>query len=148
MQFWFVTVPKYSYFASSLKDLVAISKFWFCPELWWWDTTIYLVFSVFNSRQTSLLASNRASVFFFIVFMFLPHTTSSSHDSSVSIALGYGLDNWGTRVWFLEGAGNFSLHHHVQNGSGAHPDSYPVGTRGSFLGGKVARAWSWPLTPI
>jgi len=23
--------------------------------------------------------------------------------------------------------------------------SYPTGTRGSFLGSKVSRAWSWPL---
>jgi hypothetical protein len=33
-------------------------------------------------------------------------------------------------------AGNFSLHHRVQTGSGAHPASYPVGTRGSSLGVK------------
>jgi hypothetical protein len=59
-----------------------------------------------------------------------------SRDSSVSIALGYRLDNWGSRVQFPVGAGNFSLHHRVQNGSGAHPASYPVGTRGSFLGVK------------
>jgi hypothetical protein len=37
------------------------------------------------------------------------------------------------------GAGNFSLHHHIQNGSGAHPASYPMGTRGSFPGGKSGR---------
>jgi len=36
----------------------------------------------------------------------------------------------------------------VQNGSGAHPASYPMGSRGSFFGGKVARAWNWPLTSI
>jgi hypothetical protein len=41
--------------------------------------------------------------------------------------------------------GNFSLHHRVHNGSGAHPASYPMGTRGSFPGGKAAGAWSWPL---
>jgi hypothetical protein len=35
---------------------------------------------------------------------------------------------------------NFSLHHRVQNSSGAHPASYPMGTRGSFPGGKAARA--------
>jgi len=28
----------------------------------------------------------------------------------------------------------------VQNGSGAHPASYPKGTEGSFPGGKVAEA--------
>jgi hypothetical protein len=32
--------------------------------------------------------------------------------------------------------------------SGSHPASYPVVTGGSSLGGKVAAAWSWPLTSI
>jgi hypothetical protein len=63
-----------------------------------------------------------------------------SRDSSVGIALGYGLDDRGSRVRFPEGGGNFSLHHRVQNGSGAHPASYPTGTRGSFLGAKAAGA--------
>jgi len=36
--------------------------------------------------------------------------------------------------------GNFSLHHRVQNGSGAHPASYPMGTRGSFPEGKATGA--------
>jgi hypothetical protein len=54
-------------------------------------------------------------------------------DGSVGIALGYGLDDRGSA-----GAGNFSRHHRVQNGSGAHPASYPTGTRGSFPGGKAA----------
>jgi hypothetical protein len=56
------------------------------------------------------------------------------------IALGYGLDDRGSRVRFPAGAGNFSLHHRVQNGYGAHPASYPMGTGGSFLGGKAAGA--------
>jgi hypothetical protein len=38
------------------------------------------------------------------------------------------------------GAGNFSLHHRVQTGSGAHPASYPTGTGGTFPGGKAAGA--------
>jgi hypothetical protein len=63
-----------------------------------------------------------------------------SRDSSVGIALGYGLDDLGSRVRFPAGAGNFSLHHRVQNGSGAHPASYPMGTRGSYRGGKAAGA--------
>jgi hypothetical protein len=71
-----------------------------------------------------------------------------SHDSSVGIALGYGLDDRGSRVRFPTGAENFSLHYRAQNGSGAHPASYPMGTRGAFLGGKVTGAWSWPLTSI
>jgi hypothetical protein len=71
-----------------------------------------------------------------------------SRDSSVGIALGYGPDDRGSRVRFPAGAGNFSLHHSVQNGSGAHPASYPMGTGVSFPGGKAAGAWSWPLTSI
>jgi hypothetical protein len=51
-------------------------------------------------------------------------------------------------VRFPTGAGNFSLHHRVQNGSGVHTVSYPMGTRGSFPGCKAARVWSWPLTSI
>jgi hypothetical protein len=71
-----------------------------------------------------------------------------SRDSSVGIVLGYGLDDRVSRVPFPAWAGNFSLHHRVQNGSEAHPASYPTGTRGSFPGGKAAGAWSWPLTSI
>jgi hypothetical protein len=63
-----------------------------------------------------------------------------SRDGSVVIALGYGLYDWGSRVRFPPGAGNFSPHHRVQNGSGAHPVSYPMGTRGSFPGGKAVGA--------
>jgi hypothetical protein len=59
---------------------------------------------------------------------------------SVSIELVYELDDRGSRVRFPAGAGNFSLHHRVQNGSGAHPASYPMGRRGSFRGGKEAGA--------
>jgi len=33
---------------------------------------------------------------------------------------------------------NFPLHHRVQNGCETHPASYPMGTRGSFPGGKAA----------
>jgi hypothetical protein len=85
-----------------------------------------------------------------------------SRDSSVGIALGYGLDDRGSKVRFPAGAGNFSLHHHVQNGSGTHPASYPVGTRGSLprvkrpereadhsppSSAEVKNAWSYTSTP-
>jgi hypothetical protein len=49
---------------------------------------------------------------------------------------GYGLDDRSSRVRFPAGAGNFSLHHRVQNASGAYPVSYPMGTRSSFPGVK------------
>jgi hypothetical protein len=35
---------------------------------------------------------------------------------------------------------DLSLHHRVQTVSGAHPASYPMGTKGSFPGGKAAWA--------
>jgi hypothetical protein len=63
-----------------------------------------------------------------------------SRDSLVGIALGYGLDDRGSWGRFLEGARDFSLHHRVQNGSGAHPFSYVMDTRGSFPESKAAGA--------
>jgi hypothetical protein len=51
---------------------------------------------------------------------------------ATGIALGYGLDYRGSRVRFPVGAVNFSFRQHVQNGSGSHPASYPMGTRGLF----------------
>jgi hypothetical protein len=42
------------------KDLRAIITLWFWAAVWWRDiTNICLVFSVFTSRQTFILASNR-----------------------------------------------------------------------------------------
>jgi hypothetical protein len=57
-------------------------------------------------------------------------------------------DTRGSRVRFPAGAGNFSLHHRVQNGSGAQPASYPMDTRGSVPGGRAAGELIWPLTSI
>jgi hypothetical protein len=39
----------------------------------------------------------------------------------------------------------FSLHHVIQTGSGAHPASYLMGNEGSFPGVKAAAASRWPL---
>jgi hypothetical protein len=47
-----------------------------------------------------------------------------------------GLDDRVSRIRFPAGAGNFSLHHCVQTGSGAHLASYPVVTSRSFPGVK------------
>jgi hypothetical protein len=69
-------------------------------------------------------------------------------DAKYEVSTVIRMDDRDSRVRFLARTGNFSLHHRVQNGSGAHPASYPMGTKGSFPGGKVAGAWSWPLTPI
>jgi hypothetical protein len=58
------------------------------------------------------------------------------------IAQWYNAGLWAglSGVRFPAGAGNFSLHHRVQNSSGSHTISYPMGTRGYFPGGKAAGA--------
>jgi hypothetical protein len=66
-------------------------------------------------------------------------------DSSVGIALGYGLDRRGTGVDFLIGERYFLLFHSVQTNCGPHPASYQMGTKGSFCGDKAVGEWSSPL---
>jgi hypothetical protein len=90
-------------------------------------------FKPFQTSKSLLLA-------FFNSVLSTVYITQESRDSSVGIALGYELDDLDSGFRFLAGAGNFSLHHRVQNGSEAHPASYPRGTRSSFLGGKAAGA--------
>jgi hypothetical protein len=63
--------------------------------------------------------------------MYMHH---KNRDSSVGIALGYGMDDRGSRVRFPARAGNFSLHHRVQNGSGAHPPPIQYVPGALFLG--------------
>jgi hypothetical protein len=92
----------------------------------------------------------------------LPSLYLRSRDNSVGIALGYGLDDRGTRVRFPVGTGNFSLCHRVQNGSGAHPASYPMGIGTLSLevkrwgrepdhsppsSAEVKNAWNYTSTP-
>jgi hypothetical protein len=67
-----------------------------------------------------------------------------------------GIARWystGLMAWMIGSSSpgrswEFSLHYRVQTGSGDHPSSYPLGTRGSFPGGKAAGEWSWPVTSI
>jgi hypothetical protein len=97
-------------------------------------------------RKVDVVGSGSCPMGVFVISDVLP--SDQSRDSPVGIALVYGLDDRGSRVRFPAGAGNFSPHHRVQNGSGAHPASCPMGNRGSFPGCKAAGAWSWPLTSI
>jgi hypothetical protein len=85
------------------------------------------------------MTAKKVRILVSVCYIVLSKDMKKSRNSSVSIVLGYGVDSWGSRVRFLVGAGNFSLHC-IQNGSEAHPASYPMGTRGSFPGGKAARA--------
>jgi hypothetical protein len=50
----------------------------------------------------------------------------------VDTATGYWLEGPGS----ITGIAKFCLLHSFQAGSGAHPASYPMGIRGSFLGEK------------
>jgi hypothetical protein len=61
-----------------------------------------------------------------------------SWDSAVGIATGNGLD--GPRGWSSSPGSVRNFLHVVQTGPGAHPASYPMGTGGSFSGGKAAGA--------
>jgi hypothetical protein len=61
-----------------------------------------------------------------------------SHGSLVGIATGYGLDDQGSGVRFSARAENFSLLHHVQTCSDAHPSTYPMGIGDSFPESKAA----------
>jgi hypothetical protein len=60
-------------------------------------------------------------------------------DSVVGIATGYGLDEF---EFESESESRccqeFSFLHAVQTGSGVHPNSYPMVTRGSFSDSKAA----------
>jgi hypothetical protein len=102
-------------------------------------------------RKTPAYAGNRTtvvqpvpslliSIYFTIGSFSTGYISVKSRDSSVGIATGYGQDDRMIGVRFPEGAGNFSLRHHVLARSGAHPASYLMGTRNSFLGGKAAGA--------
>jgi hypothetical protein len=97
-------------------------------KVYYGQTLIYHIYLSFLSLKNSVCNFQR-------IFLM-----NKSHDSSVGIALGHGLDDRGSRVRSPAGAGNFSLHHSVQNGTGAHHASYPMGTAGSFPGGKAAGA--------
>jgi hypothetical protein len=84
-----------------------------------------------NSKNTT------SSICFRILFV-LALYLKRSRDSSAGIATGYGMGDREVRVR-VEGK-KFSLLHVVQTGSGAHPDSNPMGTVGSFPGNKETGA--------
>ena len=55
---------------------------------------------------------------------------------------------WMAGIWFSAGSPDFSILRSIQTGSGGNPASYPMGTQNSYLMGRAASAWSWPLTSI
>jgi hypothetical protein len=77
--------------------------------------------------------------------LYAKYPVRSSRVSSVGIATCYRLDGRGS----VPGRSKrLSLLHRVQTGSGAHPTSYPMGTKGIFSGDKDVGAWSWLLISV
>jgi hypothetical protein len=98
IKFWFVTVvPKYFNCATFSKHLLGIFMSWFCPAFWWWDSNMYLVFSVFTSRPTSLLASIKDSVFCFMISM-LSLSTQIQGDCSEVFCFVYSFGSFVHRL--------------------------------------------------
>jgi hypothetical protein len=63
-------------------------------------------------------------------------------------SIGIGLWAGWSVVRVLEGARNSSLHHCIKTGSGTHPASYPMDTRGSFFVGKASGEWIFPQVTV
>jgi hypothetical protein len=85
-----------------------------------------------------------------------------NHHSSVSIAVGYRLDDRGSRVQFPAGAGNFSLHRHIRTALGPTqppiqwvPGAFSLGVKwqgheadhSSPSSAKVQNAWRYTSIP-
>jgi hypothetical protein len=72
-------------------------------------------------------------------FIRSPLRKMASQNSALGIPTAYGLDDRGFRVR-VPVRSEFSLPRIVQSSSGAHSASYPMGTEGSFPGGKATGA--------
>jgi hypothetical protein len=100
--------PKYLSFATFSKGSVSYLCVMIYSAFEWQDINIYLVFSVFTSVPTYLLASVRGTVFLFIVFMLSPDRfLSSSWTRSWYVPFSSSLIwfSWTRVIWSL-------LHYH------------------------------------
>jgi hypothetical protein len=130
---------------------------------WNGQRTPYFLYFVFSTGLTKLI-KNRCSFylpsFFIKKFKIQDHKCQNSFDvnytsftwkshgiltryiyfvwSSGSIVSDYGLDDLAIGIRSPAGAKDFSSSLCVQTGSGAHPASCTMGTRGPFPGGKSA----------
>jgi hypothetical protein len=88
-------------------------------------------FSCLEACVDALYWRTRSFYIFTFTLNYLVYLVSKSRDGSVGIVTGYGLDGWGSI--FLSSIDS-------ETGFEAHPVSYPVGTGGSFTGGKAVGA--------
>jgi hypothetical protein len=145
MSFWSVSVVLRCLNVATLSnDSLPILIFWFCPGFWWRDIIIHFVFSAFISRPRTLLASKRDEVVHYNSYhklsnnmqllwrsLFLLRPCFMSIGVNVVRCAKFIVDiDWKNIYRFVMNILAFC----------------PVGTRGSFPGGKAAGAWSWPLT--
>jgi hypothetical protein len=76
----------------------------FLPPFWWQESNIYVVFSIFIYRPTSLLASIKVPVFLFIVSM-LSLSVDSRHqhrpEADVSHLISVPLGFSGPSKWLI-----------------------------------------------
>jgi hypothetical protein len=111
---------------------------WFCSccfcfwvllsETWFVYWFIHICLScTFNHYNFKLCIVTLGAVVWYITFILLPPPTA--------------------QVQFLA-MKDFSLLHVVQNSSGTHPSSYPMGTGGSLPRGEAVVLWNWPLISI
>jgi hypothetical protein len=81
------------------------------------------------------------------LYTHIPDGLVMGRESAVGIATADGLDDRRSEFDSRRGWKFFSSPPRPDR-LWAHPASYPMGTGGSFPGGKAARAWSWPLISI
>jgi hypothetical protein len=119
-----------------------------------WRNNVYtsLSMSSVNCRLSSVVWFEKAqqSVTYIISASVLKNQLRRNIFWGAGTAQWYIAGLWAgwLEVRVLAGAGNFSLYHHVQTGSGSHTFSYSVDTRSSFPAGKAAGARIWTLTSI
>jgi hypothetical protein len=68
------------------KHLLAIFMSWFPPAFWWRDSNIYLVFSVFISRPTFILALVKVSVFYLWYLYYHPIHSRHQHRPAADVS--------------------------------------------------------------
>jgi hypothetical protein len=84
-----------------------------------WVANTFLIYRVEYGTIVKLRFVLILLIIIIIIIIIIITVIIESRDSSVGTALGYELDDRGSRARFPAGAGNFSLHYRVQNGSGA-----------------------------